>query len=161
MKHDTRGRRIVAPDPLIGFKRQSGRLESLTLTGSDLSFADGAALCATATGNFDVTTWGGQRVTIPWCAFKPLPVLAKTLHVAGTTAQGLFSGMGMGRGVSVLPAEISEPYYGTYIEQFHAMAVIAGNGFWVAIGYYPQALSNSGQIVLSELHATALSFGEF
>ena len=157
MKHDTRGRRIVAPDPLIGFKRQSGRLESLTLTGSDLSFADGAALCATATGTFDVTTWGGQRVTIPWCAFKPLPVLAKTLHVAGTTAQGLFSGMGMGHGLMTLDTATDE----LTLEQFHAMAVIAGNGFWVAIGYYPQALSNSGQIVLSELHATALSFGEF
>ena len=156
MKHDNYGRRVVAPDPLIGFKRQSGHLESIVMTGSSVTFDSGMALCSTASGDFDVTTYGGQRITIPWCAYKPLPVTVRTLYAEHTTALGIFAGSGLGLVGGIDEITIDE----LTLEQFHAMAVIACGDFWRAIGYYPQAIDNQGTIDLVELHATALSFGE-
>jgi len=84
--HDQRGRRIVAPDPLIGFKRQPGRIESVTVP---VTFASATVIISSSAGSFDVTTLGGQRVTIPWCAFKPLLVTVTAIHA--TTAEGILA----------------------------------------------------------------------
>ena len=48
------------------------------------------------------------------------------------------------------------------ISEFAAMAVIAGNGLWQATGYFPEIfLDDESVLDREELHAAALSFGDF